>query len=72
MTMFLNCGALRSLRLALRASLVILVSIILLHAIISRMKARIGKDWIPLTMLKIDSKRFKRTHKHRKGLLEIL
>jgi len=42
MTMFLNCNALRSLRLALRASLVILVSIILLHAIISRMKARMG------------------------------
>jgi len=40
MTMFLNCGALRSLRLALRASVVILVSIILLHAIISKMKAR--------------------------------
>src|ERR1700688_555091 len=33
MTMFLNCDALRSLRLALRASLVILLSMILLHAI---------------------------------------
>jgi hypothetical protein len=42
MTMFSNCGALRSLRLALRASLAILVFIILLHAIISRMKARMG------------------------------
>jgi hypothetical protein len=42
MTMFLNCGALRSFRLALRASLVILVFIILLHAIISCMKARMG------------------------------
>ena len=42
MTMFLNCNALRSLRLALRASLVILESMILLHAIISRMKARMG------------------------------
>jgi hypothetical protein len=40
--MLLNCGALRWLRLALRASLVILVSIILLHAIISKMKARMG------------------------------
>jgi hypothetical protein len=34
--MLLNCGALRWLRLALRASLVILVSMILLHAIISK------------------------------------
>jgi len=42
MTMFLNCGALRWLRLSLRASLVILVSMILLHTIISRMKARMA------------------------------
>jgi hypothetical protein len=42
MTMFLNCNALRSLRLALRASLVMLLSMILLHAIVSKMKARMA------------------------------
>ena len=42
MTMFSNCGALCASRLALRASLVILLSIILLHAIISKMKARMA------------------------------
>jgi len=52
MTMFLNCNALGSLRLALRASLVILVSIILLHAIISKMKGAWDKDWIPLPYAK--------------------
>jgi hypothetical protein len=47
MTMFLNCNALRSLRLALRASLVMLLSMmllsmILLRAIVSKMKARMA------------------------------
>jgi hypothetical protein len=42
MTMLPNCNALRSLRLALRASLVMLLCVILLPAIVSKMKARIA------------------------------
>jgi hypothetical protein len=45
MTMLLNCGEPRSLRLALRASLVILFSMILLHAIIFKMKTRMVWGW---------------------------
>jgi hypothetical protein len=46
MTMFLNWGALHSFRLALRASLVILLSMILLHVIIFKMKTRVVGDGI--------------------------
>jgi hypothetical protein len=42
MTMRLNCNALRSLRLALRASLVMLLSMILRDAMVSKMKARMA------------------------------
>jgi hypothetical protein len=42
MTMCLNCSALRSLHLALRASLVMLLSMILRDAIVCKMKARMA------------------------------
>jgi len=55
MTMFLNCDALRSLRLALQASLVILLSMILLHAIIFKMKTRMVGGWNFRELPKSDS-----------------
>lgn len=55
MTMFLDWGALHSSRFALRASLVILLSMILLHAIIFKMKARTDMGMEFLDLPKSDS-----------------
>jgi hypothetical protein len=55
MTMFLNWGALHSFRLAFRTSLVILLSMILLDAIIFKMKTRMVRKWNFRELSKSDS-----------------
>jgi hypothetical protein len=55
MTMLLNCGELRLLRLARRASPLMLLSMILLHAIIFKMKARMVWGWNFRELPKSDS-----------------
>lgn len=72
MTMFLDCGALRSLRLAFGASLVILLSMILLRAIISKIEGAPGKGIGFADYSKDRFKSFKRTHKHRRGPISVL
>jgi hypothetical protein len=49
-----------------------LLSMILLHAIVSKMKARMAQGLDSADYAKDRLKRFKRTHKNRQGLLEAL